>query len=275
MANSTANSGSMNGGVLTEREIETYSRDGILIPEFRLAPPELQRLQTLTRNLASDNPGLLRAPYVSPVVAQGHRTDPAAWMAVARHPRLLDLVEQLLGPDLILWSTVMFYKDAGRTPLTPYHQDGPSFPIKPLESVLLWIAVFDSVVENGALRVIPGSHAGRKLYETHDYDDGAAFTAGQLAVKESLFDAARARDIELEAGQMAVFSPYLIHGAGPNLGKRVRAGYALRYMPSTSIYDRQWAAQEPGRFAPGASTRPIFLVRGMDRSGVNQLTEER
>jgi ectoine hydroxylase-related dioxygenase (phytanoyl-CoA dioxygenase family) len=73
---------------------------------------------------------------------------------------------------------------------------------------------------------------------------------------------------------MAVFSPYLIHGAGPNLGKQVRAGYALRFMPSTSIYDREWAAREAHRFAPGASVRPIFLVRGVDRSGANQWSSD-
>jgi ectoine hydroxylase-related dioxygenase (phytanoyl-CoA dioxygenase family) len=259
---------------LTDEEIQAYLRDGILVPRFRLPATGLHHLQILTKNLASDNPGLLQTPYVSPHVPQAVRTDPAAWMQIARHPQILDLVEQLLGPDLILWSAVMFYKDAGRAPLTPYHQDGPAFPIRPLESVLLWIAVFDSVIENGALRVIPGSHASRKLYDKHEYEDGGSFTAGQLAIRESLFDASKARAIELQAGEMAVFSPYLIHGAGPNLGTRVRAGYAVRFMPSTSVYDREWAAREPERFAPAASTRPIFLVRGVDRSGVNQLSSE-
>jgi hypothetical protein len=168
MIDTTASDISRSSKVLSEREIETYLRDGILVPKFRLPSPDLETLQTLTRELAIDNPGLLRVPYVSPIVAQASRNDPAAWMAIARHPDIL---------DLIFWSTVMFHKDARRTPLTPYHQDGPSFPIKPLESVLLWIAVFDSVVENGALRVIPGSHADRKLYETHDY--GRRFFRGR------------------------------------------------------------------------------------------------
>lgn len=259
--------------VLGDAEIASYHRDGILVPKFRLPAADLERLQLLTRRLASDNPGLLQKPYVSPHVPQAARTDPATWMAVARHPRILDLAEQLLGPDLILWSAVMFYKDAGRTPLTPFHQDGPAFPIRPLEAVLIWVAVFDSVIANGALRVIPGTHASRKLYEKHEYDQGDSFTAGSLAVRAGDLDATQARDIELDAGQMAVFSPYLIHGAGPNLGARVRAGYALRYMPATSLYDREWAARDPERFAPDASTRPIFLVRGVDRAA-NQLTQE-
>lgn len=254
--------------VLSQTELQAYRQDGLTVPRVRLSGPELEAVQQLTCALATENPGLLEKPFISPHVSQNARTNHQAWFELARTPYILDMIEQIIGSDIILFNTVLFYKAAGGTPVTPFHQDGPAFPIRPMEAALVWLAVFDSVVENGALRYIPGSHASRRNFEIHRYE-GSAFTAEALAIDESQFDLCEARDVELEAGQMVIFHPYLIHGSHPNDGTRTRAGYALRYMPSTSHYDRKWAASEPGRFAPGAATRPIFLVRGTDRSGLN------
>jgi ectoine hydroxylase-related dioxygenase (phytanoyl-CoA dioxygenase family) len=92
-----------------------------------------------------------------------------------------------------------------------------------------------------------------------------------LALAEDDFDPASARDVEVEGGQVIVFDVRLIHGARANLGTKPRAGYALRFMPSSVHYDQKWAAREPERFAPNTAKRPLFLVRGVDRSGLNSL----
>ena len=84
-----------------------------------------------------------------------------AFLDVATHPELLDVVEQLVGPDLILWNALMFYKRAEDGPMVPWHRDGfgyPIEPIEPIEPIDIWIAVTQSTTDNGCLRFIPGSH---------------------------------------------------------------------------------------------------------------------
>jgi ectoine hydroxylase-related dioxygenase (phytanoyl-CoA dioxygenase family) len=79
-------------------------------------------------------------------------------MDIASHPDLLDMIEQIIGLDIILWGSGIFYKRELAGPATPWHRDSVYTPIRPLATTTVWIAVFDSVVANGCLRVIPGSH---------------------------------------------------------------------------------------------------------------------
>jgi hypothetical protein len=258
--------------IISAEEIGVYRHDGILVPQFCLPESDLKILQQLTTDLATNNPGLLSKPFLSPHLPHREvKTDSAAWMKVAQHPQILDLIEQLIGPDIILTSTVMLYKEPSRAPFTPFHQDVPNFPITPPEVALVWIAIFDSVVENGALRCIPGSHASKHSFATKKDPVEGAYTGENVTLEDGEFDVTSARDVILRAGQMAVFDGYLVHGAHANLGTSIRAGLALRYMPSTSHYDRELAARGliTKRYAPDAATRPIFLVRGIDKCGLN------
>ena len=81
-------------------------------------------------------------------------------------------------------------------------------------------------------------------------------------------DESKAVDVELRAGEMVLFDIFTIHGARRNLGEQPRAGYTLRFMPSTSHYDHDAAVlrDKPGY---GHDTRPLILVRGVDRCGKN------
>ena len=86
------------------------------------------------------------------------------------------------------------------------------------------------------------------------------------SIAKEEFDESKAVDIELEPGQMVMFDVYTVHGATHNRGAVPRAGYALRFMPATSHFDHDGAERrdEPGY---AHNTRPLFLVRGQDRSG--------
>lgn len=86
------------------------------------------------------------------------------FLDIARHDGILDLVEQLIGPDIILWGCQAFCKPPGDGMEVPWHQDGQYWPIRPLATCTVWIAIDDSVVENGCLRVIPKSHYEKTLF---------------------------------------------------------------------------------------------------------------
>lgn len=252
---------------LSPSQIADYNRDGFVIPDHRLAARDLARLQHLTLQLVEDNPHLRDKSMVCPHFPQPwvrdlRIADPQAWMDLAKDPAIVDLVASLLGPDIVLWGTNIFYKRALAGPATPWHRDG-RVPIQPLETVSVWIAVFDSTVDNGCLQFIPGSHRS-KAFGPHElvYRDDMIFPT-TLAASE--YDESEAVDIELEAGEMVLFDIHTIHGARHNRGGSERAGYSLRFMPGTAHYDHENAVGRDN----GHHTRPLILVRGTDRSGRN------
>jgi hypothetical protein len=257
--------------VLSSEEYERYQRDGYLVPRYQLPAQKVARLQELMQQIVRDNPTLLNQPIICPNVAgsgvQGLKAeDPDTWMSVAKDENILDVIQEIIGPDIILWGSALFYKAPRKGLPTPWHRDGRFFPIKPLETTTVWIAIYDSVIDNGCLRIIPGSHLSRDLgvHITKPSKDAIL----QEVLSEDEYDERQAVDVELKAGQMVVFDVYTVHGARGNGGIRERGGFALRFMPSTSHYDHGGAERtdQPGG---GWDTRPLFLVRGADRCGKN------
>ena len=135
----------------------------------------------------------------------------------------------------------------------------------------MWIALEDSKIENGCLRVIPRSHLARELHE-HLHEDRTDLTLNQRLAAGS-FDERDAVDVELEAGQMSLHDVYMIHGAKPNRSTKRRTGVALRYMPATSVFERDLRPVDGKSGVPvDFSRRPLWLVRGVDRSGRNDFS---
>lgn len=257
--------------ILSAGALAAYHRDGFLVPEYRLPPQDLAALQALTETIVADNPHLADVPMSCPHVPgsgmQGLKSS-AAWLPLSLHPDLLDIVEQIAGPDIVLWGSNIFYKRPLEGPATPWHRDAAYWPIKPLTTTSVWIAVSDSTRENGCLRFVAGSHAAQDAGEHYESTEPGLVIPGSLV--PGSFDESQARDAEMEAGQIVIFDCYTVHGAASNTGSRRRAGYALRFMPSTSHYDHE-AALTAHRRSPGAAhhTRPLILARGVDRSGRN------
>jgi len=258
--------------ILSRDEIDAYRRDGFVVPRYRLPSAALARLQALGGRLVVENPEIADIPIVSPHVpgggAQNLKAAPG-WLEIATHPDIVEMVSGLIGPDVVLWGTTYFYKRAHAGPATPWHRDGRYWPIEPLATTSVWIAVTDSTAENGCLRCIPGSHRAQALGTHRNVRTDNVIFPGSLDAGE--YDERKARDIELEAGQMVLFDVFTIHGARHNLGRTPRAGYALRFMPSTSHYHHDAALGTAERDLPGYQhdMRPLFLVRGVDRCGRN------
>lgn len=257
--------------VLDDDEIAAFRRDGFLVPRYRLPPRDLVALQALTHRIVADNPHLADVPMSCPhVPGSGVQKLKSSldWLPLSLHADILDMVEQIVGPDIVLWGSNLFYKRPREGPATPWHRDGAYWPITPLETTSVWIAISDSVRENGCLRFIPGSHAARDIGDHYESEEKGVVIPGTLTPDS--FDEFQARDVEMAPGQIAIFDCYTIHGARANRGTRERAGYALRFMPATSHYDHD-AVLTARRRSPGAGhhTRPLILARGVDRSGRN------
>jgi hypothetical protein len=200
---------------------------------------------------------------------------------LATHPGILDAVTAVIGPDVMLLATHFFckYPDGGEEPepgrdregaerrarlphgrgsvgkYVAWHQDVTYWGLEPPFAVTAWYAVDDSDVENGCMRVIPGTHAGGIR------EHGTAARPGNLLsinqeVPVTPEEEASAIDLVLRPGEISLHHGMLIHGSNPNRSVRRRCGLTLRYVPPTV---RQLTRNSQGR------SWAAVLVRGEDR----------
>lgn len=266
-------------GPLSTAEVRHYHERGYVVPQgLRIDPARIDRMRADLDRLIADNPHLSADAMFCPhIPAHGPQALKGAdtWMDHAAIPEVLDAVTQVIGPDILLWGTTVFGKPAHSGKETPWHQDGQYWPIRPLATCSVWIAIDPATSENGCLRVIPGSHRDKRV-RGHDRNDSDGLTLNQQ-LKPEEFDEAEAVEIELEPGQISLHDVYMVHGSRPNRSPHRRAGYVLRFMPTSSVFDRGIGA-EIVKMTGGQVdfvTRPLYLMRGRDVSGRNDIATDR
>ncbi len=255
---------------LSSAEIDQYRDSGYVVPEFTLPVATVDKLRETVDRLIRSNPDVRPEQLVNAHIANPNAEGVKGadeLLELTRHPDILDLVEAVLGPDIILWGCHLFCKPAGDGMEVPMHQDGHYWPIRPLATCTAWVAIDDSLASNGCLRVVPGSHKEQTLHD-HYTDDRERLTLTQAVQPQHLSQPSV--DVELKAGQLSLHDVYLIHGSNPNTSVNRRAGVAIRYMPGTSLMQRDLF--EPGDssgFKVDFSQRPLWLLRGQDQTGHN------
>ena len=126
---------------------------------------------------------------------------------MTQHPRILDCVEDLLGPDFVCWSTHYFCKPSGDSKKVPWHQDATYWPVRPTQTVTVWLAIDDVDVSNAPLRFIPGSHNRGAI----DYERAEGPAVLWQEVKE-IERFGSPVDNVLAAGQMSIHTSTLCMG---------------------------------------------------------------
>ncbi|MGF1623435.1 MAG: phytanoyl-CoA dioxygenase family protein [Alphaproteobacteria bacterium] len=247
--------------MLSQAQAARYHANGYVVPDYRLGEDALEDLRQAHARLVARHPEY--EDYCPSVLAYD-----LAFLNVARDPTIVEMVGQVLGPDFALWNMSLFAKPAKVGRRTPWHQDGEYWPIRPLATCTVWLAIDASTVENGCLRVLPGSHRPRKLFN-HVTNDDPGLTLSQELVDSDCREA-DAIDLVLEPGQMSLHDVYLAHGSEPNRSDRPRRGLTLRFMPLTSVFDRALAEDLHRRNnLRNHADRTLFLIRGQDRTGQN------
>jgi len=171
---------------------------------------------------------------------------------LTREPGILDAVEQVLGADLLAWNTSWFVKMPGDKAFISWHQDGAYWGLAPMEVATAWVALGPVTVENGCMRVIPGSHQEPNLPQRDTWANDNALSRGQeIAVA---VDADKAVDLVLQPGQMSLHHLWIVHGSNANLSQEPRIGLAIRYVAPI--------VRQQGDAKPLA-----MLVRGRDDLG--------
>ena len=154
--------------------------------------------------------------------------------ALAVHPRVLEAVESVLGPDFFLLATHVFCKyGEGDTAskFVAWHQDVTYWGLEPPVAVTVWLAIDDADEDNECMRVIPGSHTNGIREHTKSAQAGNLLSINQ-EVPVSEVEEASAVNLPLKAGFASLHEGCLIHGSLPNRTTRRRCGLTLRYVPT-------------------------------------------
>ncbi len=182
------------------------------------------------------------------VFAQTHAS--LNWVyRIVSHPKVLDAVGSVLGPDLLVWESAWFIKFPHDKAYISWHQDANYWGLHPLNITTAWVALAKSDPENGCMRVIPESHKTPALPQRDTYATDNALSRGQeiaVAVDES-----KAVDFVLEPGEMSLHHAAIVHGSGPNTSDRPRIGLAIRYISPDVAQDVR-------------ERQLVMLVRGKD-----------
>jgi non-heme Fe2+,alpha-ketoglutarate-dependent halogenase len=231
---------------LSESAVQRYRETGYLAPLRVLSTTDAARIRA---NLEAFESGA--GPLAGKLRQKSHLL--FTWLNdLIRNERILDAVEDVIGPDILCWGTSFFIKEPHNPAFVSWHQDSTYWGLEPADIVTAWVALTDSTTENGAMRVIPGSHTMAQVPHRDTFRPENLLSRGQEVMVA--VDDAKADTLTLKAGEMSLHHVRLIHGSEPNPSDQRRIGFAIRYLPT---YVRQVAGAHDW----------ATLVRGVDRYG--------
>ena len=235
------------GTELSKDRLDAYRRQGFFFPIPALSNSETAVLRTKLEELEAQHGGKL-PPHIN---RKPHLL--LTWLnKLIRHPRILDPVEQILGPDILCWGSGFFIKDSHDKARVTWHQDSTYWGLSSPDIATAWVAFTPSNTANGCMRVVPGTHMLQQLPHEDTFAPDNLLSRGQEIAVE--IDESRAVDIVLEPGQMSLHHVLLVHGSEPNNSELRRIGFAIRYVPTH--------VKQLNALADSAT-----LVRGFDRYG--------
>jgi hypothetical protein len=231
---------------LDETAVRAYRERGFLAPIRVMPEAEARELRTRLEQFERAHGGPLKGDI-------RHKTHLLfTWLdELIRKPAILDAVEALIGPDILVWNTNFFVKEARDPGFVSWHQDSTYWGLSEPDVVTAWIAFTPSTPESGCMQVIPGSHLRDQLAHIDRYHPQNLLTRGQEIAVE--INRAEAVDLVLAPGEMSLHHVRIAHGSEPNRSNDRRIGLAIRYLPTRV---RQLAGRDSA-----------MLVRGVDRFG--------
>ena len=209
--------------VLLQSQIDQFHDQGFLSPIPVLSAKEVAyfrgRLEAFEAKFPDDRLKLK---------SKSHLLCP--WVEeIARHDGVLDVYEDLIGPNILCYSMAFRIKDPDRRTHAGWHQDGAHNPIRPI-LVIGALALADCTLDHGGLKVIPGSHKTGTLDHVDTGNPDSILTRGQYIAEG--FDESKSGEIVLKAGEIGLFNASIIHGSGINRAKDRRLILLVEMMPT-------------------------------------------
>uniref|UniRef100_A0A3B3YEY3 Uncharacterized protein n=1 Tax=Poecilia mexicana TaxID=48701 RepID=A0A3B3YEY3_9TELE len=207
---------------------ERYNEEGFLSPLPVLDETELREARDAFAKLEEE----FGTAYTQYSLHNVHLQYP--WvMSLTKHPRILRVIQAILGPDVILLDSrfICKYPTIKPLPYVAWHQDMRYWGIAGGPVLSVWLALDDSQKENGVLQVIPGSHCSGMLPHRQATRPGNLLSVNQ-EIPEELVQVDEAVLCPLKAGQMSIHDGLLVHASDANTSQRRRCGFVIRYVPT-------------------------------------------
>ena len=229
---------------LSQADQEQYRRDGFFFPLRIFSAEEAADHREQLENLEAKH-GLMH-----------YRTKPYLLMKsaaeIGKNPLLLDAVESLLGPDILLWDSAYIIKEPHNTKYVAWHQDLTYWGLDSNEVVTAWVALSDVTIENGCMKMLPGSHHQGKHDHHSTFDEENILHRGQELNLE--IDEEQVVCVELQCGEVSFHHGWVAHASHPNFSDDRRIALSLQYLT-------------PRTRQKHTDLESATLVRGEDRFG--------
>jgi chlorinating enzyme len=242
---------------LSSAQVERYARDGFLSPVAALTPDEAADCRAKLAAFERTVGGPLTAPGIDePYRSRTHVL--LAWVhGLVSHPAILDAVSDLIGPDILVYTSTWFIKEPESAAIAAWHQDATYFGLRPYVHVTAWLALTDATADNGCMEFLPGSYHRGQLPHRAGVVAASVNRAGQAVTLD--IDDAPAVHAPLRAGEFSLHHTLCLHRSQPNRSSGRRVGLAISYVPTSA------------RHLGVKYKMPAMLVRGVDTSGHFQL----
>ena len=217
--------------VLTAKEIETYHDTGLLFPKQLLSSEEAAKCLAELESYETETGGPVHGKwrYKSSLVFP--------WFdRLMRQPKILDIVEDLLGPDLMVWSTHLYPKEPGDGRFISWHQDSAHWGLDSSKILTVWIALTEASEANGCMRMLSGSHKNGIAVHRDTWDPNNILTRGQTI--EAEIEERKAVWVRLKSGEGSLHHVDMWHASKANETEVRRVGLALRYITPEARQER-------------------------------------
>ena len=240
--------------VLTEVQIEQYHDEGFISPLRVISEADALSIKTQLEEVEAQYPEEINAESRNNLHLSFAFLD-----ALAHNTTIVDAMEDLIGPDIALWASVMFIKEPSSKQYVSWHQDATYMGLDSVDFPTPWIALSPSNIETGCMTMISGSHKSEIRKHEDTYAENNILTRGQVIPN---VDENKAVDLILRPGEMSIHHGAIIHGSQPNNSDQRRIGFSLQSYISPEI--RQVVG------------RNIWThIRGKARHDIDGLTLER
>ena len=205
---------------LSEQQINSYKENGYVSPIDILSPQEAKEVREEIEIIENKCPDILEGigrnyvHIISPIFNK-----------ICLNNRMLDAVESIIGKNILICGTTLFIKNANEKEFVSFHQDAKYIGLEPHNWVTAWIAITDSNENNGCMRMWPGSHKSNLRYHNQKFNQNNLLTRGQTVEDVPIEDTV---PIILNAGQMSLHHPTIVHGSGINKSKDRRIGFVIQ-----------------------------------------------
>ncbi len=230
--------------LLTDAQVEAYRRDGYLLPVRAMSADDARRYR--------GDLEAFEARLGKPLTQAGRKYRSRTYLLfnwaqeLVRHPAILDAVEDVIGRDILVFTTTWFIKEPGTPHVAGWHQDATHFGLEPNDlHVTAWLALSDASLQSGCMEFVAGSHKRGQL--RHGYGLGASVNDAEQFIPDP-GDVANPAVCWLAPGEFSLHNTLIVHQSGPNKGSDRRIGIGISYIPTSMRH-------------------PAHLVRGVDRYG--------